>query len=99
MYIFQKRVLHIISHVGFTDHIQLLFISYQIMYIYEINIYLCCILMFKHNWDMLPDMFKDVFVLQISTHKYNTRQEITYKISHYKTNFRQLSLAYVGRKI
>ena len=32
-------------------------------------------------------------------HSLSTRQEVTYKISHCKTNFRQLSLAYVGPKI
>ena len=99
IYILQKRVLLIISHAGFTDHTHPLYISYQIMNTYEINKCLCCILMFKHNRGMLPDMFNDVFVLQISTHKYNTRQEVTYKITHCKTNFRQLSLAYVGPKI
>ena len=99
IHLLQKRVLRVISHVGFIDHTQPLFTSYQIMNIYDVNKYLCCILMYKHNRGMLPDIYHDVFVLQISTHKYNTRQEVTYKIPFCKTNCRQLSLAYVGPKI
>ena len=96
-YILQK-IVRIISHVGFFDHTEPLFSTLQIMNIYQINKYMCCILMYKHNKAMLPTLFNDVFVLSPMTHKYSTRQKFAYKIPFCRTKCRQLSLAYVGPK-
>ena len=52
-YILQKLIVCIISHVGFFDHTEPLFLTLQIMNIYQINKYMCCILMYKHNKAML----------------------------------------------
>ena len=71
-YILQKTIVRIIRHVGFFDHTEPLFSTLQIMNIYQINKYMCCILMFKHNKAMLPTLFNDVFVLSPMTHKYCT---------------------------
>ena len=98
-YILQKTIVRIISHGGFFDHTEPLFSTLQIMNIYQINKYMCCILMFKHNKAMLPTLFNDVFVLSPITHKYCTRQKFAYKIPFCRTKCRQLSLAYVGPKI
>ena len=98
-YILQKTIGRIISHVGFFYHTEPLFSTLQIMNIYQINKYMCCILMFKHNKAMLPTLFNDVFVLSPMTHKYCTRQKFAYKIPFCRTKGRQLSLAYVGPKI
>ena len=87
------------SHAaGFFDHTEPLFSSLQIINIYQINKYMCCILMFKHNTAMLPTLFNDVFELSSMTHKYSTRQNIAYKIPFCRTKCRQLSLAYVRPK-
>jgi hypothetical protein len=64
-----------------------------------IKIYLCCILMFKHNKGILPTLFNDVFVLSTTTHKYSPMQILTYNIPFCRTNYRQSSLAYVGSKM
>ena len=98
-YILQKTIVRIINHVGFFDHTEPLFSTLQIMNIYQINKYMCCILMFKHNKAMLPTLFNYVFVLSPMTHKYCTRQKFAYKIPFCRTKCRQLSLAYVGPKI
>ena len=80
-------------------HTQPLFSTLQIMNIYQINKYMSCILMFKHNKAMLPTLFNDVFVLSPMTHIYCTRQKFAYKIPFCRTKCRQLSLAYVEPKI
>ena len=69
------------------------------MNIYQINKYMCCILMYKLNKAMLPTLFNDVFVVSPMTHKYSTKQKLAYKIPFCRTKCRQLSLAYVGPKI
>ena len=60
-YILQKTIVRIINHVGFFDHTEPLFSTLQIMNIYQINKYMCCILMFKHNKAMLPTLFNYVY--------------------------------------
>ena len=98
-YILQKTIVRIISHVGLFDHTESLFSTLQIMNIDQINKYMCCILMFKHNKAMLPTLFNDVFVLSPMTHKYCTKQQFAHKMPFCRTKCRQLSLAYVGPKI
>ena len=60
-YILQKTIVRIINHVGFFDHTEPLFSTLQKMNIYQINKYMCCILMFKHNKAMSPTLFNDVY--------------------------------------
>ena len=95
----QKRIIRIISHVGFRNHTQFLFKTYQIMNIYQLNKYISCVLMYTHNNGMLPNIFNDMFTHHIMLHSYKMRQEITYKIPYCKTNTRQNTLAYVGSKL
>ena len=76
----------ILGHVEVFDHIDPLFTSLQIMNVYLINTYLCCILMFMYNKGMLPALFNDVFVLSTMTHKCSTRKKLTYKIQFCRTN-------------
>ena len=42
--------------------------------------YVRCILMLNHNKGMLPVLSNDIFILPIMTHKYSTRQKLSYEI-------------------
>ena len=92
IYILQKKIVRIIMF----DHTEPYFTSLPKMNMYQINSYLCCILIFEHNKRVLPILFNDVFVLSTMTHKYSTKYKLAYKIPFCITNCRQFSLAYVG---
>ena len=69
------------------------------MNIYQINKYISCVLMYKHNRGMLPNICNDMLTHHIMLHSCEMRQLITYKITHCKSNTRQNTLAYVGPKL
>ena len=47
----------------------------QIMNIYQLNKYVTCILMYRHNRGMLPNIFNDMFIKHTTSHNYNMRQQ------------------------
>ena len=63
------------------------------MNIYQLTKYVTCILMYKHSRGMLPNI---LFMKHTSSHNYNMRQYVAYKIPHCKTNTKQNTLTYVG---
>ena len=85
----QKQIIRIISHAEFRSHTYVLFKAHQIRNIYQLNKYETCILMYKHNRGMLPNIFNDMFIKHTPSHNYNMRQYIPYKIPHCKTITKQ----------
>ena len=69
------------------------------MTIYQLNKFVTCILMYKHNRGILSNIFNDMFMMHTPSHNYNMRQHIAYKIPHCKTNIKQNTLTYVGPKL
>ena len=68
------------------------------MNIYQVNKYLCCDVMYKHNRVILPEIFSNIITLNVSPHSHNMRQETVYKILYCYTKIRQNTLAYTGSK-
>ena len=54
------------------------------MNIYQLNKYISCVLMYKHNRGMLPNIFNDMLTQHITSHNHNMRQEKVYKIPYCK---------------
>ena len=73
IHILQNRIIRIISHVGFRNHAQF-YLRHQIMSIYQLNQYISCVLMYKHNRGMLPNIFNDMLTHHIMLHSYKLRQ-------------------------
>ena len=96
-HILHKKIVRIISHAEFRTLTNVSFKAYQIMNIYQLNRYVTCILMYKHNMGMLPNTFNDM--KHTRSHNYNMRQHIAYKIVHCKTNTKQNTLTHVGPKL
>ena len=78
------------------SYICFIFKAHQIMNIYQMNKYITCILMYKHNRGMLQNIYIDLSMKHTPSHTYNMRQYIAYKKTHCKTNTKQNPLTYVG---
>jgi len=59
IHILQKQIIRIISHAELRSHTYILFKAHQIMTIDQLNKYVTCILMYKHNKGILPNIFND----------------------------------------
>ena len=94
-YILQKRVLRLISHAGFKCHTQPLFCRYKILNIYQVNKYLCCMLMYKHKTGMYH-----IYTMHCSYqhHPAYSQYKTIYRneIEFCQTSTRQNTIAYVG---
>ena len=98
IHILQKQIIRTISHAEIRSHTYVLVKTHQIMKIYQLNKYVTCILMYKHNRGMLPNIFNDMLMKHTPSHNYNMRH-IAYKIPHCKTYTKQNTLTYVGQKL
>ena len=96
IHILQKNIVRLIIHVEFISHTYILFKVQQIMNIYKLNKYVTCILMYKHNKGLFPNIFNDMFMNHTPSHNYNMRQHVAYKKTHCKTNTKQNTLTYIG---
>ena len=75
VHILQKRVLLLVMlDLNATHKTQPLFCRYKILNIYQVNKYLCCMLMYKHKTGMLPHIYNALFIPSITLHTHNTRQ-------------------------
>ena len=75
------------------------YLKHKIMNIYQLNKYVSCVLMYKHNSGMLPNTFNDMLTKHIISHNHNMRQETVYTITYCKTNTRQNTLPYISPKL
>ena len=49
------------------------YLRHQIMKIYQINKYVSCVLMYKHNRGMLPNVFNDMLTHHIMSHSHKMK--------------------------
>ena len=66
------------------------------MNIYQLNNNVSCVLMYKHNSGMSPNIFNDMLTKHITSPNHNMIQETVYTITYYKTDTRQNTMACVG---
>ena len=75
-----------------SEVIRVLYKVHQIMNIYQLNKYVTCIIMYKHNRGMLPNIFNDMFIKHTPSHNYN---ETTYSLQN-TTLQKQNTLTYAS---
>ena len=94
--ILQKRIVRIISQVGFTEHTLNLFTELNILNINEIHKYSILLFMYKHFKHLLPNQFDDFFPINTHDRRYEIRTQPHYIIPRCRTNLRQRTICYIG---
>ena len=69
----QKKVIRIISAAEFNAHTDPLFKELNVLKINQLYIFKTFLFMFKYHKQVLPEIFKDLFIYSSSVHGYNTR--------------------------
>ena len=92
----QKRIVRIIAGEHYRAHTEHLFKDLNIMNVYQLNVYLTCIFVFKHQGNILPDIFTDLFVKNESIHNYNTRSNILLHTPACHSNLGKRNIRYHG---
>ena len=69
----QKKIVRIMLFAHYKDESRPLFLTLNILNIYELNIYLIAIFMYSFFNDKLPSYFRNYFILNEKFHSHNTR--------------------------
>ena len=87
LYLLQKRIVRIITLSHYQAHSRPLFKQLNILDVYQLNEYMCAILIFKHVNTELPKYISDMFIKNCAIHTYNTRHKNQYHRWNVSTEF------------
>ena len=92
----QKRVVRIITNSSFLAHTKPLFISLNILPIYDLYKYNLGIFMFSFYKNLLPQSFDNLFSQNIQVHNYNTRNKFDFRVHYGRTSYSHSVIRYKG---
>ena len=81
-----KKFIRVISKMPFDAHTDPIFKSLQIMKLSESYFFQVGKFMFSYKIDMLPNVFKEMFLMTNQVHSYNTRNSNTFYLFPARTN-------------
>ena len=99
LFIIQKKIVRIITFSKYRYESKPLFLSLNILNIYELNTYLIALFMFSYFQRNLPNYFNNYFRLNEMIHSHNTRSASNIHIDFKRTNYGKFSLKYRGAQI
>ena len=92
----QKRIIRIISSVGYLAHTKPLFLKNNILTIESINIFQVACFIFDFFQNNLPEVFHRYFISNYEIHNYNTRSAHNLHAPIVRTDIRKFSIKYRG---
>ena len=93
----QKKIIRIISKMPFDAHADPIFKSLQ-MKLSEIYFFQVGKFMFSYKIGLLPNAFKEMFLMTNQVHSYNTRNSNTFYLFLARTNIRLFGTRFQGPK-
>ena len=94
----QKKIIRIICKKPFDAHTDPLFKSLQILKLSEIYFFQVGKFMYSHKIGLLPNVFKEMFLMTNQVHSYNTRNSNTFYLFPARTNIRRFGIKFQGPK-
>ena len=94
----QKKAIRIICQAGFRTHTDPLFYEKKILKIKDLYFFQLGQFMYNYTCDLLPDIFKSMFLKNRSFHQYPTRKSDDYHLPLLRSFFAQNTFIYEGPK-
>ena len=94
----QKKALRIICQAGFRTHTDPLFYENRILKVKDLYFFQLGQFMYNYTYDLLPDIFRSMFMKNRSLHQYPTRHSDEYHLPLLRTSFAQNTFLYEGPK-
>ena len=92
--VLQKKIIRIISKVSFDAHTGVLFKEQEIFKFSDIYLYQIGKFMYLFKRGLVPNYFRDMFILASQIHSYNTRNSNLFHIPYCRTNLRKFSIRF-----
>ena len=83
----QKRAIRIILSASYRAHTDPLFLKLEVLPLKKLYQFYIILFMFKYSNDMLPHLFKSIFIVNYDIHNYNTRQACNLHVQKCNTGF------------
>ena len=99
IFLLQKKVIRIISKSAFDAHTEPIFKQLKILKLSDIYQSQIDKIMFSFKKGLLPDAFREMFVLTNQIHHYNTRNSNSFYLFSSRTNIRQFAIRFQGPKL
>ena len=99
IYPLQKRLVRIITKAQYLANTAPLFSQLKVLDIFSINSFSVATFMYSYHHNLLPSSFRDLFLSSNQVHQYETRLASEYWPHFCRTNIKQFSILYRGRKI
>ena len=94
--VLQKRIVRIMNNSTFDSHTSMIFKNLRLLKFNDICKLQTCQFMFLYKKNLVPEHFKNIFLLNSQIHNYNTRRANEFHIVTPRTNLRQFSIKYQG---
>ena len=99
MFILQKKIMRIISCVGYRTSTSPLFMQHKLLTLKCINMYIVATFMYECVNGNAPHMFKEYFTVNRNVHSHNTRQLNHLHIVKWHLNIRKFSFRVHGAQL
>lgn len=97
--VLQKRVIRIVMNAKYNDHTNPLFIILKCLKLHDLIYYNNCIFMFNVHNNNVSENVKNMFTVNSSKYKYNTRGCKNYYQNYAKSLIKNFSITIVGPKV
>lgn len=94
----QKRVIRVLDKSKFDAHTDPIFKKLNILKLENICLLQLGLFMYSYKKSLLPNRFKNMFVLNSDIHGYSTRNLMAFRVPLCRTNIRQFSIRFQGPK-
>ena len=99
IYYLQKRVVRAITNSEYRAHTAPLFSKLEILDIFQVNTLDTAKFMFRYHNNLLPPLFRNLFMTNSQVHRYDTRTASNYRVHSCRTNIKKFSILYQGPRI
>ena len=99
LYKVQKKILRIITFSKYQQESRQLFVSLQLLNIYELNSHQIGLFMYSYTKGSLPSAFSNYFSMNNSIHEHYTRSSEKLHMKFTRTNYGRFSIKYKGPMI
>ena len=99
IYYLQKRAVRAITTSEYRAHTAPLFYKLEILDIFQINTLDTAKCMFRYHNNLLPPLFRNLFMTNSQVHRYDTRTASNYRVHSCRTNIKKFTILYQGPRI
>ena len=99
IYYLQKRAVRAITNSEYRAHTAPLFSKLEILDIFQVNTLDTAKFMFRYHNNLLPPLFRNLFMTNSQVHRYDTRTASNYRVHSCRTNIKKFTILYQGPRI